>query len=433
MDTIEIFASALGITPPWYIVGLRFVLPEEPKNERKGKGGKAQTPIPPPTKGKLHVTIDFVVGARFAVPGYEGAHPVHDTVGKTYKHMNLFQHECLYEVRVPRVKLPDGSVRQVVPPWEGMVSGLTKLFEAFVLVMAQETTFSGAARRTGLSLHRTMTLCGKYVDAALSKADFSELRDLALDDTNRAKGQNYVTIFADAEERKVIFVAEGREAQTVEAFVKNVAFHHGKPSLIENVSIDMSPAYISGVKEHLPNATITFDKFHVIAHASEAVDETRRQEQKLDPSLKGMRWVLLKDRKDLTAEQRAELDKLTRRMTGSRTSRAWHYREQLREVYTYRQPNVLRRLLQRWCRNVLGSKVEEMKKVARMIMEHFEGVVAWARSQQTNGFLEAINGLFQAAKRKARGFVSFRTIRTVIFMIAGKLDFTAINPYVGVV
>jgi transposase len=96
------------------------------------------------------------------------------------------------------------------------------------------------------------------------------------------------------------------------------------------------------------------------------------------------------------------------------------------------QPNVVRGLLHRRCRNVLISKVEPMRDVARMIREHFDGVMAWVYSRQTNGFLEAINGLFQAAKRKARGYVSFRTIRMVIFLIAGKLDFSKINPYVAV-
>jgi transposase len=213
--------------------------------------------------------------------------------------------------------------------------------------------------------------------------------------------------------------------------VKNLMAHHGKPTQIEHISIDMSPAYISGVREYLPNAQITFDKFHVIAHASQAVDETRRQEQKLDPSLKGMRWVLLKDRKDLSSEERAELDALTRRMTGSRTARAWHQREQLREILTRTQPNVVRGLLHRWCRNVLQSKVEEMRKVARMIRDHFGGVMACVYSRQTNGFLEAINGLFQAAKRKARGYATFRTVRTVIFLIAGKLDFSTINLHMA--
>ena len=97
---------------------------------------------------------------------------------------------------------------------------------------------------------------------------------------------------------------------------------------------------------------------------------------------------------------------------------------------TRRQPNVVRGLLKQWCTNVMRSKVEPMKEVAAMIRNHFEGILAWVTTRQTNGFLEAINGLFQAATRKARGYGRFRTIRTVIFLIAGKLDFSRINPYV---
>jgi transposase len=70
-----------------------------------------------------------------------------------------------------------------------------------------------------------------------------------------------------------------------------------------------------------------------------------------------------------------------------------------------------------------------MKEVARMIRRHMDGIVAWAQTRQANGFLEALNGLFQAAKRRARGFTRLSTIRTVIFLIAGKLDFRAINPH----
>lgn len=420
MVTDHIFEAALGITSPWYIAGLRF----DPANE--GAKEEAQKARP----GELHVRIDFTVGSRFSVEGYEGEHPVHDTVSKTYRHMNMFQHQCFFDVRVPRVKLPDGSVRQVTPPWEGKVSGLTLLFEAFVLLLCAEMPFAAVARTVGISAHRVLAVCHRYVDAAVALRDDSKVRDLALDDTSRAKGHNYITIFADAEERRVLFVAEGREGDVIETFVENFKLHRGKPSEIENITMDMSPAYISGAEKHLPNAQIVFDKFHVIAHASEAIDETRRQEQKLDPSLKGMRWVLLKDRKDLSAEQRAQLDALVSVMTSKKTARAWHYREQLRDILTRAQPNVVRRLLQRWIRNVLSSKVEPMKAVARMIQEHFDGVLAWVWTRQTNGFMEAINGLFQAAKRKARGYVTFRTIRTVVFLIAGKLDFAVINPYV---
>ena len=142
-----------------------------------------------------------------------------------------------------------------------------------------------------------MAVCERYVNAAVSAADFSEVRRVALDETSRAKGQNYVTLFADADpdpaQRRVIFVTEGKEATTVDAIAANLRAHHGKPTQIHSVSIDMSPAFIRGVTDHLPNAQITFDKFHVIAHASEAIDKMRRLEQKLDPNLKGLRWVLL--------------------------------------------------------------------------------------------------------------------------------------------
>lgn len=86
-------------------------------------------------------------------------------------------------------------------------------------------------------------------------------------------------------------------------------------------------------------------------------------------------------------------------------------------------------MLRQWCTNVMRSKVEPMKDVARMIRNHLEGIVAWARTRMTNGFLEALNGLFQATKRKARGYRRLSTIRTIIFLLAGKLDFRTLNPH----
>jgi hypothetical protein len=105
------------------------------------------------------------------------------------------------------------------------------------------------------------------------------------------------------------------------------------------------------------------------------------------------------------------------------------YREQLREILERKQFHVVSALLAQWCTNVMRSKVKPMKQVARLIRNHFEGIVAWTQTRQTNGFLEALNGLFQAAKRKARGYTRFKTMRTVLFLIAGKLDFTSINPH----
>lgn len=407
MQTESLFEAALGVTSPWYVSGTAF-------------DGKAQT---------LTIRVDFRPGSRFTHTDEPGQHPVHDTQVKRYRHLNFFQHECFLEVRVPRVKLSDGAVRLIEPPWAGQLNGFTLLFEALVLALCREMPFAAVARLVGESWHRVAAIAGHYVERALAQADFSAVRELAIDETSRARGHDYVTIAADAERRAVLFVTETREAEAIGRLAHDLRAHGGDPEAIQAVSIDMSPAYIKGVTTHLPQAQITFDKFHVIAHASHALDLTRRAEQKRDPTLKGLRWALLKDRDRLSDARRADLDSLLAHLTTKRTARAWRYREDLREILQRKQVNVVRAMLEQWCTNVMRSKVEPMKAVAGMVRTHLEGIVAWARSRMTNGFLEALNGLFQAAKRKARGYRRSSTIRTIIFLIAGKLDFRTLNPH----
>ena len=353
----------------------------------------------------------------------------HDTVSKRYRHLNFFQHECHLEVRTPRVRLPGGGIRQVEPEWAGRLAGFTLLFEALVMVMCREMPFSVVADLVGVSWHQVTAICKRYVDLTVAQADYSGVTRLAADETSKAKGHDYITLVADAEQRRVLFVTEGRDAETIKKFADDFRAHGGDTAAIESISIDMSKAFIKGVTENLPQAKITFDKFHVVAHANSAVDKTRREEQKSDPSLKGLRWKLLRDRASLTTEARAELDAFVSQATTKRTARAWHYKEQLREILQRKQVNVVRTLLTQWSTNVMRSKVEPMKVVAKMVRSHLEGIVAWTQTRQTNGFLEAINGLFQAAKRKARGYSNFSTIRAVVFLLAGKLDFSKINPH----
>jgi len=407
--TAKLFESALGITDPWFVASVKF-------------DEAAKT---------LTVLIDFKVGSRFVVSGYEGSHGVHDTVTKTYRHLNFFQHECHLQVRTPRVKLPNGSVRLVEPDFAGRLNGFTLLFEAFILMLSGQMPFAAVSRIVGESAHRVLAVCEKYVEMACGLADHSDVTALAIDETSRARGHSYVTLAADADARRVVFVTEGRDAKTIKELASYLEDHGCPAENIIQASIDMSPAFISGVGKHLPNARITFDKFHIIGHASAAVDKMRRIEQKTDKSLKGMRWTLLKDTASLKPEAAADLDALIAKMTVKRTARAWSYKEQLREILERKQINVVRAMLTHWCNCVMRSKVEPMKEVAKMIRTHLEGIVAWAQTRQTNGFLEAINGLFQASKRRARGFTRLATIRTVIFLIAGKLDFHAINPHAG--
>ena len=405
--TNQLFAAALGITAPWFVETVDFDAGQR----------------------RLTIHVDFVAGSRFAHPKAAGDHKVHDTQVKRLRHLNFFQHECYLEVRVPRVKLPDGKVALVEPDWVGKLAGFTLLFEALVLMLAQQMPFAAVARTIGESWHRVHAVCRRYVDLALAEANLSALSSIAIDETSYRRGHSYLTLVADADARKVVFVSKGRGADNIAGFVQHLRTHNGAADDITTACLDMSPAFIKGVTDHLPKAAITFDKFHVVAHASQAVDQMRRIEQRTDPALKGLRWALLKDRSKLSSDQARDLDRLVVQFTTKRTARAWLYREQLRDILGRKQINIVSAMLAQWCTNVMRSKVEPMKQVATMIRTHFNGIVAWTRSRQTNGFIEAINGLFQAAKRKARGYTRFQTMKTVIFLIAGKLNFAAINPH----
>ena len=189
----QLFENALGITKPWYVAGVDFDA----------------------AKRSLTISVDFVAGSRFAAPAVAGAHPVHDTQLKRLRHLNFFQHECFLEVRTPRVKLPDGRVVLVEPDWFGKLSGFTLLFEALVLAMAQHMTFAAVAKLVGLSWHRVHAICSRYVDLALSDADLSTVQAVAIDETSCQRGHNYLTIAADAEQRRVVFVTEGKDGSTI--------------------------------------------------------------------------------------------------------------------------------------------------------------------------------------------------------------------------
>jgi transposase len=130
----------------------------------------------------------------------------------------------------PRVKLPDGRVVQIEPDWFGQLSGFTLLFEALVLAMAQQMPFAAVARLVTESWHRVHAICSRYVDLAIAEADLSQLVAGAIDETACRRGHDYLTIAADAAERRVVFVTEGRDAKAITRFAEHLAAHKAQPS-----------------------------------------------------------------------------------------------------------------------------------------------------------------------------------------------------------
>jgi len=243
---------------------------------------------------------------------------------------------------------------------------------------------------------------------------------VAIDETASRRGHNYITLFVDIDQARVVFATEGKDAGTVAAFAADLAAHHGDPAAVSEVCIDMSPAFIKGTADSLPAAAITFDRFHAVRIINDAVDQVRRTERRLNKLLAGTRYIWLRNPANLSERQRAMLDSLPTRHL--KTARAYQIRLAFQELYA--QPTRLRgeAFLKRWYFWATHSRLAPIIEAARTIKRHWNGILRWFDSRIANGLIEGINSLVQAAKAKARGYRSIRNLKAMVYLLTGKLD-----------
>jgi transposase len=361
----------------------------------------------------------------------EGHFKAYDTEEKVWRHLNFFQFECYLHAWVPRVDVGNGKVRRVKASWEGVSNGFTLLFEAFLLQLCRAMTPHQVGEMTGVSDQRLWSMLGSYVTIARSEEDFESVFSICLDETAARRGHDYVTIFADSSGRRSIFVTQGKGAEAVAAFSRDLEAHGGKIENITQVSCDMSPAFIKGITENFPEADIYFDRFHVMAVLQKGVDQVRREEVQHNPILKKARYAILKNKENLTEKQAKKLEELKLSKLNLKTMRAMAIREAFQQIYQAETPEQFEMLLKKWYFWATHSRLEPIIEAASTIRRHWYGIITWAKSKLNNGLMEGINSVFQAAKAKARGYKKTETIITVIYLLTGKLDFSKVNPYCG--
>jgi len=205
-------------------------------------------------EGVLTLRIGFVRGSKFVAPGqgHQLGLPVHDTVERRWQHLNFFQFRTELVARVPRVKTPEGQVVQVEVPWARAGSGFTLLLEAMAMLLCRQMPVSEAAELLAIEDTRLWRTIEHHVEAAYATQSWKGVRRILIDETSARRGHRYVTNIIDADTRRLLFMAEGRESQTVAAFAQEMRRHGADPAQIELVSMDMSAAYFKGVREHLP-------------------------------------------------------------------------------------------------------------------------------------------------------------------------------------
>lgn len=400
---LSLFQSALGIEEPWYISEYKF----------------------DPEERTLDLYIDFEKGAKFTCPvcGAENAQP-YDTSERKWRHLNFFQHRTDLTARIPRVKCMDpdcGLIKTITAPWATKGSRFTLLFEAYIMVLAAEMPVKAIADMVGEYDQRIWKIIDRNVEEALAKEDYSDITKIGLDETSSKRGHNYVTVVVDLDKRKAIFATEGKDATTVDRFANHLVEHKGDPENIVAVSSDMSAAFISGVNKNFPTADLVFDRFHIMKLMGDAVDEVRRTEAKDTEVLKKTRYLWLSNPENLKETDVERLSSL--KQLNLKTAKAYQIRLALADFFEQKDYASGEDYLKRWYFWATHSRIEPVIKVAKTIKKHWDGVMAWHSKPINNGILEGFNSLIQAAKARARGYRTVKNLITMVYLVAGKLDF----------
>jgi transposase len=409
MDASSLLSLGLGLEPPWQLVGQHVDTSKTPH--------------------EVYLEISSDRGALYPCPVCGVLCKAHDFKEFTWRHLNLFQHHCYVTARLPRVDCPDHGIKRINAPWAREGSRFTLLFEQAAMTLVREMPVLAAARVIGVSDTRLWRVVHYYVAQALTRLDLSEVKAVALDETASKRRHNYVTVFIDLDKKKkpVIFATPGKGKKCLTEFRRFLKKHGGNHKNIVEMVCDMSPAFLAAIGENFPKANVTVDWFHVVQLFTKAVDEVRKAEAKQHILPKATRWAVLKaaDGGRLTKKQQKALAELE--TGGFATATAWRIKEMLRWVRKAETVRAAKWRITHFCRHALKciaydmQNLEPVLKALITLEEHAEMILQRWTSTYSNARLEGLNGIFQAARARARGYRNQFTFITMIYFIAAPL------------
>lgn len=335
-----------------------------------------------------------------------------------WRHQGIWGHRAYLEGPIRRLRCPEcRAVRTEEVPWARPGSCFTRTFEDAVGLLAQQLSHTAVAELTGIAWATVGSIAERLVDENLHEDRFENLRRIGVDEISYRKHHNYLTVVVDHDRGRVIWVGVGKSGDTLAEF-----FHELGPeraASLELASIDMSAGYEKALRAYAPQAEIVFDRFHVAKLANEALTEVRREEaHKLAPyeraALKGTRWILLKRRERLDAEQEATLAAI--KHTNAPVYRASLLKESFLDIFTTRDRPTAERRLRDWLAWACRSRLRSFVRLGRTVRKHFEGILAFIDSGLTNARLEGMNNKIRLLSHRAYGFHSADPLIATIYL-----------------
>jgi len=345
---------------------------------------------------------------------------------RKWRHLDSMGFETILVARIPRANCPEHGVTQMKVPWAEKHSRFTLAFEAFAIKVLKASRSVASARellKLGWdSLHSIME---NAVQRGVDRRSWEGVEMVGMDEKSFLRGQSYVSVLYDLTpgSPRVLEVMDGRDTGAAEMLWEMMPDEVA--ASIKAVCLDMSGIYAPVARAMAPQAKIVHDRFHVSKHLNEAVDQVRRKENKIlqskgDERLKGMKHVFLFNPENLPESRAAQFEEL--KTADLKTSRAWAMKENFREFWKCSTRPEAAAYFKKWKKWVMKSKLPEMKKVAKMLANHLDGLLNFTLYPITNAVSEGFNSKIQSLKADARGFRNFLNYRVRILFFCGGLD-----------
>ncbi len=314
---------------------------------------------------------------------------------RIYRHLNTCQMETYIHVR-PRklsgVNCPHHGVKQIESELGENGTGMTFTYESFVIRVARECSIEATARLCGLSWDRGWNALERAVNRGRERKERRVPSHIGVDEKSIAKGHKYESLVYDIDAGTVEFVWDDRRQESLEQYYRQ--FSKEELSGVKAVAMDMWDPYIAATKAYVPDAEkkIVFDRFHVMKHVLEAVDEVRKSEHREflecgEQTLKGTRYLWLWSEENIPLWRREEFEVL--RDKDLRVCRAWAIKENLRHLWDYRYEAHMRKYFKRWYFWATHSRLQPIKKAAKTVKVHIDNIVTYARHRITNALGES--------------------------------------------
>jgi transposase len=312
-------------------------------------------------------------------------------------------------------------------PWSDGKRTLTRAYMLFLARWARKLSWKDTAEAFRTSWEKVFDAVEYVVHFGLEHRVLGQIDAIGVDEIQYAKGHKYLTLVyqIDLGVTRLLWVGKERTIESFQGFFAMIGDEVA--SKIIFVCSDMWKPYLKVIREKCSEALHILDRFHIVAKMNKALDEVRAGESRRIafegriPVLKKSRWLLLKRGDNLKTEQRFRLRDLLRH--NLKTVRAYLLKEAFQQLWDYNSPTWAGKFLDEWCRQVMRSRIEPMKKIARSLREHRELILNYFRAQKllSSGVVEGLNNKAKVTIRKSYGFRTFRCLELALYHSLGKL------------